>query len=113
MPARTAAKGRTAASKTKAKAAEKDTTRASSDELDKLAAQVVKLRDVQGKSWGEIEEALDVAPGRLRALYNRGGGEPTRKRQGKAAVATDKEGKSASKGRGKSGTTSKRRSAKA
>lgn len=51
-------------------------TRASADELDRLAAKVVDLRDNKGKSWGDIEEALDVAPGRLRSLYNRGGGEP-------------------------------------
>lgn len=51
-------------------------TRASADELDRLAAKVVDLRDNKEKSWSDIEEALDIAPGRLRSLYNRGGGEP-------------------------------------
>jgi hypothetical protein len=77
-----------------------ESKRASADELDKLAARVVALRDDKGKSWGEIEEILEVAPGRLRSLYNRGGGEPTRKKQGSATKKgeTSKEGKSAARG---------------
>jgi len=66
------------------------TKRASNEELDTLAAKVVDLRDNKGKSWGEIEETLDINPGRLRSLYNRGGGTPTRERKGSAKAAPKK-----------------------
>lgn len=66
-----------------------ESKRASNEELDKQAAQVVKMRDEDEKSWGEIEEALDIAPSRLRALYNRGGGKPTRQRKGAAKKEAD------------------------
>jgi hypothetical protein len=46
-------------------------------QLDKQAAQVVKMRDTQGKSWSDIEAATGIAASRLRQLYNRGGGTPT------------------------------------
>jgi hypothetical protein len=71
-------------------------TRASADELDRLGAKVVDLRDNKGKSWGEIEEALDIAPGRLRSLYNRGGGEPRERAAAtppKKAAASGRAGK--------------------
>jgi hypothetical protein len=78
--------------------------RASEAELDKLAARVVTLRDDKGKSWAEIEETLEVAPSRLRALYNRGGGEPTRERKGSAKAADKAKGaKGKGKGKGKKG----------
>lgn len=90
-----------AANKSKSNGGEK--SRASNEELDELAEQVVDLRDNEGLSWGEIQEQLDIAPSRLRSLYNRGGGEPTRKRQGAAAKkAEDKKAKSKTKGRAKS-----------
>jgi hypothetical protein len=46
-------------------------------QLDKQAAQVVKMRDTQNKSWSDIEAATGIAASRLRQLYNRGGGSPT------------------------------------
>lgn len=70
------------ASSSKSKSAER-APRATDAELDRLAARVVSLRDDKGKSWGDIEAELDVAPSRLRALYNRGGGEPKGARAGK------------------------------
>lgn len=71
--------------------------RRSEAELDKVAAQVVKLRDVKGLSWADIGEQLDESPGTLRSLYNRGGGEPTGARSGSAAA----EKPAAKRGRGK------------
>jgi cyanate lyase len=38
----------------------------------RLAAKVVKLRDDQGKSWKDIEQATGQNPGQLRRLYNAG-----------------------------------------
>lgn len=93
MATRTARKGNTKNANAKAKSATKAATsdrapRATDAELDKLAARVVNLRDVKNQAWGDIAETLDIAPSRLRALYNRGGGEPTRERKGTAKAAT-------------------------
>lgn len=79
---KTAAKKAAKPAAKKAGAAKKasERTRASNEELDALAEQVVDLRDNQGLAWGVIGEQLDVEPSRLRALYNRGGGQPSRKR---------------------------------
>lgn len=94
-------------SSTKSKAANKsksnggERSRATNEELDELAEQVVDLRDNEGLSWGEIEDQLEVAPSRLRSLYNRGGGEPTRKRQGAAAAKEKADTKKAGKKGGK------------
>lgn len=92
----------------KSKAKSNGGERATDAQLDKLSAQVVKLRDVQGKSWSDIEEQLDIAPSRLRQLYNRGGGEASGSR---ASSGTKKSGgakggaksKTAAKGKGKKG----------
>lgn len=79
VPTRTAGKGKTkpAAKKVAKPAANARAERATEAALDRDAAKVVKMRDTQGKAWGDIAEALDIAPSRLRALYNRGGGAPT------------------------------------
>jgi hypothetical protein len=81
--------------------------RATEAQLDKDAARVVKMRDTQGKSWGEIAEATDIAPSRLRALYNRGGGSPSgTKAAPKGAAKGRGAAKPAAKGRaGAKGTT--------
>lgn len=100
MAAKTAKKGGAKKSAAKSKS-NGGTKRASNEELDKLAARVVDLRDNKGKSWGEIEEALDVNPGRLRSLYNRGGGEPTRERKGSAKAAPKKSSGSTRRGSSK------------
>lgn len=76
-------------------------TRASNAELDKLAEKVVELRDNQELSWGEIEAKLEVAPSRLRQLYNRGGGKPTRERKGAAKASENGKGKTTAKKKGK------------
>jgi hypothetical protein len=76
-------------------------TRASNEELDELAAKVVKLRDSDGKSWGDIGDELDIAPGRLRQLYNRGGGKPNRVKAASTKAAENGSGKTA----GKKGST--------
>lgn len=96
------ARGRAAAKKAAPRA-----DRATEAQLDKQSAQVVKMRDTQNKAWGDIADALDIAPSRLRALYNRGGGAPTATR-GKGATAkkstggkTAAKGKTAARGRGK------------
>lgn len=105
----TATKKRGAKSKSGSASAEKNgSKRASDEELDELAEQVVELRDEEDKSWSEIEEELGIAPGRLRALYNRGGGEPSRKRQGAAAAKKKADKKSGSK----KGKGTRRRAAK-
>jgi len=83
-----------------AKAATAKGTRASNEELDELASKVVKLRDSDGKSWGDIGDELDIAPGRLRQLYNRGGGKPNRV---KATTKAAENG--SSKTAGKKGST--------
>lgn len=82
--------------------------RASEAQLDKDAAKVVKLRDNQNKSWGDIADLTDIAPSRLRALYNRGGGSPsatkapTKKGSAKpAAKGRTGKAKPAARGRGK------------
>jgi hypothetical protein len=115
MATRTAAKRgtkKTSGSKSKSTAGSKSQTegktRASDEELDKLAARVVKMRDDQGKSWGEIEEALEINPSRLRALYNRGGGEPTGARAGGGKKSS---GKSGAKTAGKKSGSSRRKKA--
>lgn len=71
--------------------------RASNDELDAQAATIVDLRDNQDKSWSEVAEETGIAMGRLRGLYNRGGGEPTRERKGKAKKAAVEAGKKLAK----------------
>jgi hypothetical protein len=75
----------TAAKKT---AAKKSTAapRATEAQLDRDAARVVKMRDQQNKSWGDIEEATGIAPSRLRQLYTRGGGQSSGTR-GKGAAS--------------------------
>lgn len=77
--------------------------RASNEELDKLAAKVVTMRDDKEMSWADIEEALDIGPGRLRSLYNRGEGEASGSRKGTAKKAETK-----GKGKGKSSRRSRR-----
>lgn len=89
-----------AANKSKSNGGEKK--RATDEELDELAEQVVDLRDNEELSWTEIEEQLDIAPSRLRSLYNRGGGEPTRKRQGAAAAKEKPKAKKGKKTRKRS-----------
>ena len=81
----TAAKGKTAAKKPAA------TSRASNEELDAQATEVVRLRDEEDMSWGEVAEETGIPTGRLRALYNRGGGKPTRQRRGSAKAAPKEE----------------------
>lgn len=81
--------------------------RASEAQLDKDAAKVVKLRDNQNKSWGDIADLTDIAPSRLRALYNRGGGSPSatkapaKKAAKPAAKGRTGKAKPAARGRGK------------
>ena len=100
-------KARKGKAATKSKAANKsksnggERTRATDEELDELAEQVVDLRDNEELSWSEIEEQLDIAPSRLRSLYNRGGGEPSKKRQGAAAAKEKPKGKGKSKTKGR------------
>lgn len=88
---KTAAKGGKSNSKAKGSATR---TRATEEELDTLAEQVVDMRDNDDMSWGEIEKKLKIAPSRLRQLYNRGGGKPTRERRGTAKAATGAAAKS-------------------
>jgi hypothetical protein len=76
-------------------------TRASNEELDTQAAEVVKLRDEQDLSWAEVAEKTGIAMGRLRGLYNRGGGTPTRERKGAAKAKAVEAGKKLAK-KGKS-----------
>lgn len=94
-----ATKGK-AANKSKSNGGER--SRATDEELDELAEQVVDLRDNEELSWGEIEEQLEIAPSRLRSLYNRGGGEPTKKRQGSAAAKEKPKAKGKGKGKARS-----------
>lgn len=94
-----AKKGTAKKGATKAKSNGGESKRASNEELDALAAQVVDLRDNEEKSWGEIQEELDIEPSRLRSLYNRGGGEPTRKRQGSAKAKAEAKSKGKTKGK--------------
>lgn len=82
VPTRTAGKGKAkpaakSAAKRKPAAKQAPAPKATEAQLDRDAAKVVKMRDQQGKAWGDIAEALDIAPSRLRALYNRGGGAPS------------------------------------
>jgi hypothetical protein len=103
MPAASRSKGKAGAAKGRGAAAKAKSNgggeRATEAQLDKLSAQVVKLRDTQGKSWTEVCETLDIQPSRARQLYNRGGGEPTRQRassgggKGKAAASKGKRGR--------------------
>lgn len=74
-----AAKSKTAGRKPAAKktAASDRAPRQTEAQLDKQSAQVVKMRDSQNKSWGDIEAATGIAPSRLRQLYTRGGGAST------------------------------------
>lgn len=91
--------GRAAA---KSKPAAERAPRATDAQLDKLSAQVVKLRDTQGKGWDVICEQLDITPSRARQLYNRGGGEPTaRKAPASKPAARTGRGGAASKRKGK------------
>lgn len=117
MATRTAGKGKSkpAAKRPAAKraAATKTTERAeraTEAQMDRDSAKIVKMRDQQGKAWGDIAEALDIAPSRLRALYNRGGGAPTATKGAKSKPAAAKKGaakgakattKPAARGRGK------------
>jgi hypothetical protein len=103
VPTRTAGKGgrKPAAKKTSARS-----ERASEAQLDKDAARVVKMRDNQGKSWGDIEATTGIAPSRLRQLYTRGGGSSTGSRaaakpaaRGRGAAAKKPAAKKAAKGR--------------
>jgi len=75
--------------------------RATNEELDEQAAEVVRLRDEEDLSWQEVADKTGIAMGRLRGLYNRGGGEPTRERKGaakkKAAETAKKNAKKGSK----------------
>lgn len=83
------------------------TPRATEAQLDKQAAQVVKMRDTQNKSWADIEAATGIAASRLRQLYNRGGGSPNatkatgggRKAAKPAPKASTRGGKTGAKGR--------------
>jgi hypothetical protein len=108
MPAAKAA-GKSGKKGTAAKTSAKSngSTRASEAELDRLAAKVVSLRDDKGLAWGDIEEQLEIAPSRLRALYNRGGGEPTTRAAAKPAAKGAK-GKTAASAKGKGRAASKR-----
>ena len=46
--------------------------KAADKERARLAVRVVKLRDEQGKKWGEIEKATGLNGSQLRRLYNAG-----------------------------------------
>lgn len=101
--AKAGAKGgrKTAAKNTSTKAkAKSGNTRASSDELDALAEQVVEMRETM--SWGEIQEELGISGSRARALFNRGGGVPSNERRG-AAAKEDEDEKPKGKAKAKAG----------
>lgn len=85
--------------KAKSTAKNNGRTRASNEELDEQAAEVVRLRDEEDLSWAEVEEETGIASSRLRALYNRGGGKPTRERKGAAKAEEKPKGKSGKKGK--------------
>lgn len=104
MATRTAGKGKAKPAAAKRGAAKKApaTERATEAQLDRDSAKVVKMRDTQGKAWGDIAEALDIAPSRLRALYNRGGGTPTATKGTPAKAA---KGKAKPAARGAKGST--------
>lgn len=96
-------KGKTARGGRKPAAAKKSTsnggggTRATEAQLDKLSAQVVKMRDTQGKAWSDICDTLDIQPSRARQLYNRGGGAPAERTAAKKPAAK----RGGAKGKGK------------
>jgi hypothetical protein len=69
-------------------------------QLDKQAAQVVKMRDTQNKSWSDIEAATGIAASRLRQLSRRvrrslPHGRARRERRAGAASATLRSGANA------------------
>jgi hypothetical protein len=85
-------------------------TRATNEELDKQAAEVVRLRDKEDKSWKEVVEITGLPMSRMRGLYNRGGGVSTGERKGAAKAAEKASGKKgATKAKAKSKTKAKKR----
>lgn len=100
-------KGTSAKGKSTAKS-NGDRTRATDEELDKLAARVVKLRDVDEKSWSDIEDIMDIGPGRLRQLYNRGGGEPAERGSSSNGKKSSSSSKSKTSAKGKKKSSSRR-----
>lgn len=100
----------TAKTKAKGKAAATNGTRErlTESQKNKLAAQIVKLRDTQGKSWAEIGEITGIeSGGTRRSLYNFGGGQP-RPRAANGSTST----KSAPKGKSKTAAKGKAPAAK-